>query len=256
MLQRSLGIAMTVAVLALTVTGASALAAEFIAAPKASTMLTSGTAGNQEFQLGPFTITCASAKGRGSVVNPRVLSNDVKFSRCQSAAQLGTETLRSTAAVKQPVGFVFTAAGLTAFAPLVVTVKNPKCEIVVGDPAANGSGKIPNLGGVSYTNMSDATPKLRLFPTGFQRKLAVEPVVRGVDVRFEAACAGLAESDQGSYSGTFTDEAVRGNLEGGGEEWNHVENKEEVEAEGGGWNHVENTEEAEIEDGEWNRLNN
>ena len=204
-----------------------ALAAEFVAAPQAPTRSTSGTAGELTFHFGPFLVTCAAAKGRGWVANPDVLSEEVKFEHCEDAVEIGTQTLRSPAVFKEPVGMDHGVDGLTGIGSFKVAIKAPKCTIVAGLPVAPSTGRTPIVGGSFYTDESYATRDLRLFPTGFQQELSVETDASGFYVAYEGACSGFEASDEGSYSGVLTVEAVHGNLEGTGDEeegWNRLKN--------------------------------
>ncbi len=214
--------------------GASdALAAEFITTPEASLQVTSGTAGAQRFRLGPFTIGCAAAKGSGVVASSQVMSADVKFSHCQDSVQVGGETLSSPAKFDGPVGFLWSASGLTALGRFSVTVKNPRCTIVAGRPDGGQGGGglgVPIVASSGFANQLDAARNLRLFPTGFQHEVAIETETETVEVGYQGACSGFASSEEGAYSGDFTASVVRGNLEGQGEEgsgWNRLKNKEE-----------------------------
>jgi len=220
-------VALAVAAVALGTGATSALAAEFVAAPGAATRSTSGTAGELTFHFGPFLVTCAAAKGRGSVVSPDVLGEEVKFEHCEDAVEIGTQTLRSPAVFKGPVGITHGASGLAAMSVFKVAIKAPKCTIVAGLLQGGVIG-LPQIVGTSYyANESYASRKLRLFPTGFQQELSVETEANGFYVGYEGACSGFESSDEGSYFGIFTVEAVHGNLEGDGSEeegWNRVHN--------------------------------
>jgi hypothetical protein len=223
-------IAVAGAALAFGACPASALADEFIAAPEAPLKVVSGTAGEQRFQLGPFTISCAAAKGSGAVTGPQTISADVRFSHCEDSTQLGGETLSSPVSFVGRLGFVWTASGLTAIQRFSIKVKAPRCVIVAGHPESPGGagvGKISVVAGSSYAEELDSSRNLRLFPTGFQHKLAIETRAEQIEVNYEGACADFATSEEGTYSGTFIGEAVRGDLEGSGEGWNRVKNKQE-----------------------------
>jgi hypothetical protein len=229
MRQLKMGIAMAATALMLAVVATSATAGEFIAPTDTSTRSSSGTAGEQRFQAGPFTITCAATTGRG-MAETELLNDNVKFNHCQSSAQVGGETLDSKATVKGRVNFLYTASGHVALSRITIQVEAPRCEILLGQPeevGGAGNGKASISGLATFTNVSDASHDLRLFPTGFQHKLSIETEAEAIDLAYQGACAGFAPSTEGSYSGTVTDEAVHGDLEGNGE--------------GTGWNRVKNT---------------
>jgi hypothetical protein len=222
-------IAMTAAVLALAAPATDAVAGEFVVAPEGPTRSASGTAGEQQFHLGPFTIACAATSGRGSRPESETLLDSVRFRHCDSTADLGGEPLHSKAVIQQPVTFAYMASGHVAISRIAIKVQAPRCTILVGHPESlgtgAGAGKAAIVGLATFTNVSDDSHNLRQFPTGFQHKLSIESEAEGIEVAYEGACQGFAPSLEGTYSGTVTDEAVRGNLEGNGESgWNRVVN--------------------------------
>jgi hypothetical protein len=226
-----LKVALAACALALAAPATDAVANEFVIAAEAPTRSSSGTAGEQQFHLGSFTIACAATSGRGSSPEQETLVDSVRFRHCQSTADLGGEPLHSKAVVAHPVDFAYTASGHVGIGRFAIQVQAPRCTILVGRPepiggGGAGAGKAAIVGLAAFTNVSDASRNLRLFPTGFQHKLSIQSDANSIEVAYEGACKDFAPSTEGTYSGIVTDEAVRGDLEGNGEGngWNRVVN--------------------------------
>jgi hypothetical protein len=197
----------------------------------------SGTGGEQQLVLGPFTVSCRAARVSGSPgPGGHELRNETKLSGCTSAVTAGSEELPVPAKLKDPLvlGYDASTGGAELVNPVTVALPSLKCTISIeegplyyppGGGVGAGAGKIP------FVDISVPTRRLHDFPSGFQHILEVESFERGLSYSFGGACAGMPAGEEGEYLGTTAEEAVHGDLEfiPGAvwpEGWNIVKNKE------------------------------
>jgi hypothetical protein len=223
----------------------SALAGEFAVSHEgAATRGTSGTAGAQEFEIGPFDVVCSAVRSTGTATW-QVLYNSLKLSHCEGSALLGGEPISLKASVKGRVEVAYAATedgGPISALPssFTIALKTIKCTIdVAGGGSANsgvGAGKA-SVGSASVENLQVPTDKLKTFPTGLQSELFVDAEITNFAASFAGGCGGLQPIDDGSYSGGLWVSVPAGNLrynpsDGSEEGWNRVKNKQEGEVPG------------------------
>jgi hypothetical protein len=238
MRQLQLAVAVVAAALAFGASATSAVAGEFVVSKEGPLRVVSGTAGEQQFEVGPFTVECTAAKGSG-VASTVTISAEVKFSHCQDSVQIGGQPLVSKAAIKGHVGFVWGTLGSVEIKGLSITVADPRCTIVMGEleglDTGGGGARFTAFGAAAYSNLSEPARNLRLFPSGYQKEMSLTSEATGVEVHYEGGCAGLPASEEGVYTGTFVAEIAGGDLEGKGEGsgWNKIENEDGHKSVGG-----------------------
>lgn len=236
-MRRPITVLLMTVVSCLAVTPAAALAgnAEFVAtAGSQSGALAmkgaSGTAGKQELSLPPFTIACTSAKTKGSVEDHAAeMLDGVLPEGCSTAAEFNGQQVSLAVKFGGPLELSYTATngGAELESPVTLQIKAIKCAIEL-EP-----GWLPNGGQYEYgegwepfVNETDSTTKIRTFPTGFQEKLAIHNDLQQIDAVFSGGCAQLPETYEGSYTGTLSDEVVKGNVHWVPFEWDKTENKQ------------------------------
>jgi hypothetical protein len=213
----------------------SALANEFVVAPKAPTRGGSGTEHEQEFNFGPFQIRCDAARSSGAALATS-LSVLTRFSKCATTDHFGAQTLPLKTRFKGALALLYSDTGFVGLASAPqITIGGLKCTILLGGGSSSGgagAGKIEvDLGGASFANVSVPTRRVKQFPAGQQHGLMIDNEIEGLPFEYSGSCASFGDGEQtGSYSGTLWDEAPSGNLEfvgGSGEEWNRVKNNNE-----------------------------
>jgi hypothetical protein len=217
----------------------SAFAGEFAPSSEgAATKGTSGSAGAQEFNIGPFHVSCSAVRSTGTATW-QVLSDSLKLSHCEGSTLLGGEPIPLKASIKGRVDVAYAAteqgAPVSALpSSFTIALKTIKCSIDVvggGSPSSGlGAGKA-SVGSASIENLQVPTAKLKTFPTGLQSELFIEAEIDDVAARFAGGCGGLQPIDDGTYSGGLWVSIPAGNLryntsDGSEEGWNRVKNKQ------------------------------
>jgi len=202
----------------------------------------SGSFGDQELSLPPFSVFCAAARATGEPgPGYTQLHNDIKLSRCATAVRIGEQSVTVPAKVKSVIDLFYKGDGDSSLVnPVVVVIPALKCTITIAEGAQlqnaySGSltGKGAGKATLPYENITVPARDLRDFPTGFQHRLQIENDQVGLLYSFAGGCANLQPASQGSYSGSMVEEAIHGNFEFvPGSEWNQIENSEEEPPEG------------------------
>ena len=204
----------------------------------------SGTLGNQMFQLG-VRINCADARTTGTIEDgsPSLL-DVIKFSHCTTPVGVGggtggagaghTPTLPAT--FDSPLELRYSAAtgDATLVSSVTIQVNALKCSILLEKGTLENEYTVEEgeeeIGpGQPFVNETTSSTKLKSFPTGYQKKLAIHNVQAGIEFHVHGElCALDGDGGIGIYSGVLSDEVVGGNLEfRPNAEWDKIENKEE-----------------------------
>jgi hypothetical protein len=219
-------------------TAALASVSEFIATEGAQTgSLTtkgaSGTAGHQQLELGPFTVSCTKARTQGSVQDHATsILDTVKLSGCTTQGEFGGESVAVTAKVENPLELSYEGSngGSELLAGVTIDVKAIKCSIHLSPGSLFNGFEQEEEVAIPFVNEAVSSRKLGIFPTGTQRKMSIVNRQVGIEYGFSGSCADLPAGEEGIYSGTLSDEIVKGDLQ-------FVPSFTE-----GGWNKVKNTE--------------
>jgi len=195
--------------------------------------------GTQTFKLGPFIITCAKATARGAVTGPTssTFYSEIRYGGCETELiPAGQSKFRIHPPVhfNTPVDLEFHVNGF------VETAGESESEVKILNPGAvsiavHGTGckiswlpqtvpgkaiKKPeeeySASTYSLNPVSTEGKRLKLFPTGFQKRLVIANEFKKLEteVEEEKACEGSepTEFKTGSYKGTLEEELVGGNL--------------------------------------------
>jgi hypothetical protein len=219
---------------ALGATAALASVSEYVATEGTQTgMLTtkgaSGTAGHQQLQLGPFTISCEKARSHGSVQDHATSMLDtVALSGCTTTGDFGGQPLPVAAKFENPLELRYLASngGTELLSGVTIDVKAIKCVIHLSPSELVNGLEEEEEPAIPFTNELATSTKLKTFPTGFQKKMSIVNHQNFIEYGFTGSCAALPSGEEGVYSGTLSDEVTRGNLEfvPGQSEWNKVKN--------------------------------
>ncbi|HXB14253.1 MAG TPA: hypothetical protein VNV44_00785 [Solirubrobacteraceae bacterium] len=225
-------IAATVALGAACAASASASPGEFIATQHAPerefpSKGVSGTAGHQELQLGPFTVSCAVARSANMVAHQsETLPVDVSLTHCTVPVQIAGKTIPVAANVEEPLELAYNATSGDAqlLDDVAIEIRKMDCQATVerGSLSSGLEGEAP------FEEALVSTSRLRQFPSGVQKKLWIHSREEGIHYQFLGKCFPLFGED-GVYRGTLSDEVPDGNLSYVApveEGWNIITNKE------------------------------
>jgi hypothetical protein len=182
----------------------------------------SGTAGHQQFGLGPFEVSCAAARSTGSIAQDRsrFFLDSVKFSQCTAEVPVGGGSVPVPVRFEEPFQFGFDAVEgfIELVSPVTAQIKSLKCTASIPAqllvvPAEEGSqGQGAGAGKANppfFIPTLVPTLNLHTFPSGEQEKLLIEFDQPG-KLTLSGQCAGLGDTFE--YSGDLVDEIHSGDL--------------------------------------------
>jgi|SRR5271165_325695 len=191
--------------------------------------------GESSFKFGGIKIHCGTAKAKGTVSSYefKEFASEVHYSECFTEVKFGKEEVAQVKTKIPAVTYVFHANGFVetgteteeeegevhiSGGEVAVVLTGLKC--VVNWPAQTVPTKAikqpeGEFGAASYANEEVANPKMKLFPSGFQKKVVVSTELKKMEYSVEGgACEsfGKTEGHSGLQSGTLTEEVKSGNI--------------------------------------------
>jgi len=195
---------------------------------------------NQVFNLGPFLIHCEKVKSFKANHTNESPSNtffaQLKYSRCGTAAKVGSETVSLATRFLTPVVLEYHGHGFIEFGSeemetegqihisggaVEVKVAALKCVIILEEQTIPATAELkPNNEYPQAKYHSEGVPvkPSARFPTGFQQRLFIENEFNKMKFEYaEGQCEEFKRPEEefkdGTYKGTLEAEVVGGNLE-------------------------------------------
>ncbi len=191
--------------------------------------------GESTFKFGGIKINCATAKAKGKVSSEefKEFASEVHYSECFTEIKFGKEEVAQAKTKFPAVTYVFHANGFVetgteteeeegevhiSGGEVAVVVSGLKC--VVTWPAQTVPTKAikqpeGEFNAVAFGNEEVANPKVKLFPSGFQKKVVVSTELKKMEYSVEGgACESFekTEGHSGLQNGTLVEEVKSGNL--------------------------------------------
>jgi len=192
--------------------------------------------GTQTFKFGKIEIECESEIAKGTVTESptQLLKVSAQYKECIVPVTVWGQ--HTTTTTHFQVEYLYHANGLAQMGDELVAGAKPEVEIGSGSVSMG----ISNTGGckvvwpaqtipvkfekqpmeqysaATFSNEETAATNLKLFPTGFQKKLLITSEFSGMDYSIfeKGLCAELekTEGNNGHYHGSLSLEALSGNL--------------------------------------------
>jgi hypothetical protein len=211
----------------------SAMSAEFVASKTGKTKGKNAEESEQVFKFGAIKTKCLRAIQSGEVIEgkSKTIFDHVKFTKCTTEAKLGGQPIFLKTRFLTPIDFEYhsngfgeiggsSASEVKLVAPSSIEMKINAIKCVIEVPAQTVPAKAEKkpegeYSAVSFSTEEVATTKLKLFPSGFQKKLLIENNLAQIEwSATEGQCTEFTktESKSGKYTGTLLDELVKGDL--------------------------------------------
>jgi hypothetical protein len=198
----------------------------------------------QAFKFGAFKVKCAKASSKGIVTASSFtdFGLSIKLGQCFTEDHFGTLLTWLRTSFKEPVIIVYHINGVVEIGTESEEIES-EVKISGGTATFAVAAKICTIGwpaqavpakskpnkeysAAVYKNESVPTTFLKKFPSGFQHKMLIEDLFRGMKFKYESGqCSEIAEKSEeeeglikkeghnGEYRGSILAETLSGNLE-------------------------------------------
>jgi hypothetical protein len=201
----------------------------------------------QEFKLGKFRVVCYVARGKGEIteLESETFETVTKYSKCgwypqsnslhigATFSKTGLKVIYHANGFAELLGngegetFEYKGLGARETAVLIKIPSTKACNIAIPEqtiPLKAVRFPSEEFTAVTYENVETPTERLRLFPSGLQKKVVFNNELRTLHFKYvgeETQCANLEEFEKqseeegggtGVYKGKLIEEVAAGNL--------------------------------------------
>jgi hypothetical protein len=211
----------------------SAMSMEFVASKTGKTRGKNAEESEQVFKFGAVKTTCLRAVQTGEVLEgkSKTIFDHVRYSKCTTEAKMGGNPIALKTRFLTPIDFEYHSNGFGEIGgssesevklvlPGSIELKINAIKCVIEVPAQTVPVKAEKkpegeYSAVSFSTEEVESKKLKVFPSGFQKKLLIENNLKKIEwVATAGQCTEFTktEAKSGTYTGLLLDELVNGDL--------------------------------------------